>query len=385
MRAFPVTMPSGTRYWTVIDDGLATVVVADRFLREARFGKDLAESTTEAYAGAVALFLRWCDRTGRDWRTAAADLGLFITWLKYTPASGSQRVVYGPGAQAVRGERRINGVLTAVRQFLSHAVVSNEAPAWVIGQLYEVADGRDLPAEARGEDGGLAYRLGSRHRLKEPQKPVDRATDEEIVAMFLACRSARDRLIVLLLARAGLRRGEAAGLRRSDMHFVMDSRALGCQEEGAHLHVVRRQNVNGAWAKSRRQRTVPVDFLLVQAHDQYVAERQKCAAARDCDYLLVNLFGPPVGAPITPEGIGERIDALQRRAGITRNLTPHMLRHAFASNVADAGGSLDEIQTLMGHADPASSDPYLHPAAARMRDAIERVPSPRTFFEGSQR
>ena len=46
--------------------------------------------------------------------------------------------------------------------------------------------------------------------------------------MLRACRSARDRLIVLLMARAGLRRGEVSGLRGSDVHLVTDSRPLGC-------------------------------------------------------------------------------------------------------------------------------------------------------------
>jgi len=61
----------------------------------------------------------------------------------------------------------------------------------------------------------------------------------------VAC-SARDRLIVLLMARAGLR----CGLRR-DVHLLPDSAALGCQVPRAHLHVVRRDNPNGAWAKCR--------------------------------------------------------------------------------------------------------------------------------------
>jgi len=51
--------------------------------------------------------------------------------------------------------------------------------------------------------------------------------DEEIVALLGTCRSARDRLIVLLMARAGLRRGEVCGLRRSDVHLLADSRRLG--------------------------------------------------------------------------------------------------------------------------------------------------------------
>lgn len=65
MRAFVVKMPSGSRYWTVLDERMDAVPVADRFLRELRFGRDRAESTTKAYAGAVALYLRWCSRSDR--------------------------------------------------------------------------------------------------------------------------------------------------------------------------------------------------------------------------------------------------------------------------------------------------------------------------------
>jgi hypothetical protein len=75
VRVFPVVLPSGERYWTVLDEQLAVVEVADAFLRHARFGRDQAELTTKAYASAVALFLRWCGRTARDWR-AAADTAL---------------------------------------------------------------------------------------------------------------------------------------------------------------------------------------------------------------------------------------------------------------------------------------------------------------------
>ena len=67
MRAFPVRLPSGVRYWTVLDDDLAVVGEADAFLRHVRFGRDQSESTTRAYAGSIALFLRWCARTGRHW------------------------------------------------------------------------------------------------------------------------------------------------------------------------------------------------------------------------------------------------------------------------------------------------------------------------------
>jgi integrase/recombinase XerD len=384
VRVFPVTMPSGVRYWTVLDEDLAVVGVADAFLRQVRFGRDGAELTTKAYAGGIALFLRWCRRTGRDWVAGVEQLGLFITWLRHAGpevsgldvAAGGQ-VLVGPGCAPVRGARRVNAVLAGVRGLVVHAVAAGQAPGRLLPLLYELADDRDLPVEARGEGGGVGWRMRARHRLHEPQAPVDRASDAEVVALLRACRSARDRLIVLVMARAGLRRGEMVGLRRSDVHLLLDARALGCGVERAHLHVVRRDNVNGAWAKSRRERVVPLDFLVVQAFDAYELERLQVARALASDHVLVNLFREPVGAPMPPDAVNALMAACSRRAGLARVVTPHQLRHAFGSNLADAGGGLDEIQELLGHASLSSTQIYMHPDPGRLRAAVDLVPSPR--------
>ena len=72
-------------------------------------------------------------------------MGLFMVWLKYTPV-GDRPVVPGPGAKPARGDGRINRVLVAVRGFLSFAVVNKEAPQWVLGAIYELADSRDHAA-----------------------------------------------------------------------------------------------------------------------------------------------------------------------------------------------------------------------------------------------
>ena len=389
MRAFCVRLPSGARYWTVLDDDLAVVAVADGFLRHLRFGRDGAESTTKSYAHSIALFLRWCARTGRTWQAGAEHLALFMTWLAHAgPAvSGaevsSSVVMAGPGSVPARGARRINGVLTAVRAMVVHAVSTGQADGHLVSQLYEVADDRDLPEAARGDEARMSWRMRARHRLHEPERPVDRAGDGDIVALLGACRSARDRLIVLLMSRAGLRRGELCGLRRSDVHLLNDSRRLGCEIARAHLHVVRRDdNPNGAWAKSRRQRAVPLDFLIVQAFDTYVFERMTVPAAAAGDFVVVNLFREPIGAPMRPDGIGELLAAASRRAGLPRAITPHQLRHAFGSNAADAGCGIDVVADLLGHASVSSSQVYLHPDPGRLRAAVDLVPSPREQTAG---
>jgi len=75
---------------------------------------------------------------------------------------------------------------------------------------------------------------------------------------------------------------------------------------------------------------------------------------------------------------------LSRRAGLDPAPRPHQLRHAFGSNVADAGGSVDEIQQLLGHAWSSSTQVYLHPDPSRLRTAVDRVPSPRAIGDSTR-
>jgi hypothetical protein len=209
--------------------------------------------------------------------TAAVDMGLFMTWLTYTPANGGQ-VVLGPGAKPVRGEVRINRVLVAVRMFLSFAVVNKEAPSWVLGMIYGLADNRDLPLEAQSEDGGLFHRLRVRHRVQEPDSsvPGDRRGDRRAVRGLPVCLGPADRAVACASRAAPQRSAPVAG---QPLHGFAPSKAR-------HIHVVHRENVIGAWAKSRHTRRVPVDFLLVLAIDQYLLERQDCPAATASDYVL---------------------------------------------------------------------------------------------------
>ncbi len=377
LRTLPVRLPSGVRYWTVLSEATLTPIPeADAFLRHVRFGRDQAESTTATYAAALKLYLLWCGRTRLDWRDGAARLGTFMFWLRHASGDGHDTFAAGGDQKPVRGPRRVNAVLAAVREFLKHQVSVGAAPVEILRMLYEVSDDRDLPPEVRGEASGVRYYAKIRHRAAVPQAPVDLASDAEVMALLRACRSARDRFLILLMARAGLRRSEAVGLRREDIHFVVDATHLGCRVGGSHLHVVRRENVNGAWAKSRRSRAVPVDFLVVQAHDQYTVERAARPDAVGSDFALVNLAGLPIGAPMKPGGVNELLVRLSRRAGLERVVNPHALRHAFATSVVAAGAAIDEVQELLGHASVVSTQVYLHPSPERLRAAVDRVASP---------
>src|SRR5260370_18715760 len=110
-RSFRVRLPSGERYWTVLGAGYQPVAEADEWLLHVRLGRDCAESTTEAYAGALALFFEWCAAIGRDWRQTPGAFGRFVFWLhRYDPDA-----VPGAPARIRRRARPLPPVLAPVR------------------------------------------------------------------------------------------------------------------------------------------------------------------------------------------------------------------------------------------------------------------------------
>lgn len=366
--ALRVVLPGGLGYWTVVDENYELVGAADGFLRDLRFGADRTESTTRLYASEVALFLDWASGSGRDLERAARELSGFVLLLRTTPVARR-----GRGYGEVRSAGRINHVLSVVREFYKHAVAHGRVSASVMAALFEVGDDRFLPAELRAEDGALRYRVRPRHQLRAGPSRGARACElSEWEALLREAGCWRDRFLLVLLWFSGLRIGEALGLRRSDMHLMASASELGCRVAGAHLHVVPRENVNGARAKSRRERVVPLAHYVVSYYDLYLDERERCRPARECDFVFVNLFAGAVGAPMRYGRVAQLFRSLSRRAGLGRAVTPHMLRHAAGSALTAAGG-LDVAQAILGHASITSTQIYVHASAGRQREAVERV------------
>ncbi len=353
----------------MVDDCYVKVEVADRFLFDLRFGRDRAESTSRVYAGELARYLGWCVGSGRSLEDGARELSRFVLFLRTTPTARP-----GSGQGRAPGPGRINHVLAVVREFFKHAVAAGALDGEVLAALYEIADDRHLPAELRDDTGGLRYRARPRHRLRESRAArPDAASPEEWEALLTAASSWRDRFLLVLLWFSGLRIGEALGLRRSDMHLMDSSASLGCQLAGPHLHVVRRDNPNGAWAKSRNDRAVPVGPWVLGCYERYLQERLACPAADGCDFVFINLFHAPFGAPMTDSAVRQLFATLGRRAGLARPIRPHMLRHATGTELAEAGVPIDVVQQLLGHRSITSTQIYVHPSPLRLRDAVDRL------------
>jgi integrase/recombinase XerD len=375
-----VDLPSGERYWSVVDERFELVAMFDAFVFEERFGRGRSEATTAQHASALVEFAGWAAERGLlgDLEAYARNLGMFLLHLRTAPISRR-----GRGHGRARSNDRVNNIMSSVRGFYRHRVRCGALPSSVNQLLYDVVEPaggsmgwlEDLPA--------LVKRPVHRLPASGDSEPAT-ATLAEYVAMMAAAGSMRDKLLVSVLALTGLRIGQALGLRRSDMHLMGNSRAVGCSWEGPHIHVVRREdNDNLAVSKRRRALVVPAHPWLVSVYAAYGVERDLVRQARESDYVFVNLAGGEKGRAMRDGRAREIVAALGRRAGIDRVVTPHQFRHGLATELAEAGRPLDEIQMLLGHAHVDTTRRYTRTSRGRLRDAIESVALPTCAPVGS--
>ena len=367
-------------YWTVYDGAYEPVGIADAYLRRVRFGSGKALGTTRVYAGNLALFFEFCLASGRSLRRAALEFDRFVRYLVVTPIERR-----GRGQGRLRSPERVNHILGSVRELYREAVARGLLGGEVLSALFCVERGFRLPVGVV-EDQAMTLHERPRHRLRAAKRGRPQTVPfEQFAALMATCRSWRDRSVLALLGRAGLRRGEAVTLRMADVHLAESSREVGCAEPGPHLHVRRREDLDGGAAKSLDPRIVPADELLVLCLDQYLLERAAVSEAVGCDRLLVNFASAYRGRGMTPGRVGGLLRSLSRRAGLDEVITPHRLRHSFASELEASGAGLVLIQELLGHRQITSTQVYVQPGAAALRAAVERAHARMQAIAGAER
>jgi integrase/recombinase XerD len=117
--------------------------------------------------------------------------------------------------------------------------------------------------------------------------------------------------------------------------------------------------------KGNKERVVPLGRKAVEAIERYLsAGRPKLVKARSPGTVFLTKRGTPFAAVTLWLRIKQRV----RRAGISRNVTPHMLRHSFATHLLDNGADLRVIQELLGHSNISTTEVYTHVAGTRLRE-----------------
>ena len=366
--------------WTVVDDAYVEHERAAIWLRVLLDAQGRSVGTAQTYAGRLALYLTWAAAAGVDPVAPAVDeLARFARWLERTPSrkhrSGRhRRRAADPGVVALapaRAPGTVEGILAAVVEFVRFCASRGWCEPAVAQRLSFRTDLAFVPSGwDRGERRGRPVVDRRVVRRRRVQRPPETLSCDQVGALVDACANRRDRFVVEALYATGLRVAELCGLHLADLHLVPSATHLGCPVQGAHLHVVRREdNENGALAKSIFPRVVPVTRALVACHDAYRFERDRVPEAAESDYLLVNLWRAPLGHAMSCGAVERLFVRLSTKVGFRAR--PHMLRHSFASEVALLTKDPALVKELLGHASVSSTDVYLHARWADMRAAVD--------------
>jgi len=175
---------------------------------------------------------------------------------------------------------------------------------------------------------------------------VDRLIAQPDVA---TSRGLRDRAMIELLYATGLRVSELVGVRAIDLHA--DERYLTCVGKGS------------------KERIVPIGDQASEWIARYRSTaRRELLKGRTTSRLFVNMRG----GPLSRVGVWKILKQYGRAAGLPRMLSPHVLRHSFATHLLERGADLRAIQLMLGHADLSTTQIYTHVLEARLRTVYDR-------------
>ena len=177
---------------------------------------------------------------------------------------------------------------------------------------------------------------------------VDRLMEQPIVN---TARGLRDRALIELLYATGMRVSELLSLRPADVN--LEASYLTCSGKGNKQRIVPIGDEAGDWVK------------------RYLREgRSALLGKRSSPRLFVNAKGG--GPGLTRVGFWKILKSYARQAGLTKGLSPHMLRHSFATHLLERGADLRAIQMMLGHADLSTTQIYTHVLEQRMRSIYDK-------------
>jgi integrase/recombinase XerD len=159
----------------------------------------------------------------------------------------------------------------------------------------------------------------------------------------------RDRAMIELLYATGLRVSELVGVRLADLH--LDEHYMTCIGKGS------------------KERLIPIGEQATNWIRTYAAQaRRALLKGRASPRLFLNARG----GPLSRVGFWKILKQHGLKAGLPRSLSPHVLRHSFATHLLERGADLRAIQLMLGHADLSTTQIYTHVLEARLRTVYDR-------------
>lgn len=285
------------------------------FMNYIKVEKGLAANTLAAYDRDLRKFENFAEKRGLDLQAVTRDhIVDFLADL------------YGQGLDS----RSVARNLVSLRNFFRFAVAEEALSIDPTLNLESPKLRRTLPIYLRTED-------------------VDRLLDQPDPA---TPRGLRDRAMLQVLYSTGLRVTELVNLKVSDMEMRM-----GC------LRCI---------GKGDKERLVPVGRRAQAAVQAYVGKSRalllgRRESAKAAPWLFVNRFGNR----LSRVAVWRLLTAYGRRAGIRARLSPHKLRHSFATHLLERGADLRSVQLMLGHADISTTQIYTHVMQERLKQVYK--------------
>jgi integrase/recombinase XerD len=282
------------------------------FLAYLEFERGLSRNTLEAYRSDLLQFGRFLDTRGAEATQAtAADVSDFLAEL----AEGNGRPPSSPAT--------IHRKAACLRSFYRH-----------------------LRREGLRESDPTASITGPRRGRRLP-KVLNRGEVQKLLSQpkGTAPTALRDRALLELMYACGLRASEAIGIHISDID--MEEAVLRARGKGS------------------KERVVPVGRAALEAVRIYL-ERGRPALVHQG--IVAHLFVNFRGEPLTRQGLYKIVRRHAATAGLAERMSPHTLRHTFATHLLAGGCDLRSVQEMLGHADVATTQLYTHLSSERLKD-----------------
>jgi integrase/recombinase XerD len=294
--------------------------LVEDFLQFLQHERGLAENTAKTYAALLGKFIAWAETQKlTDW--TQVQLKHLMAFLQ---AERARPLADEPKTSAKRlSSESVYLEIAALRAFYKFAENEKLLPV-------NVAENLSLPRRWHR----LPKALSSQEidRLLQPETP---ATPENLC----------DQAILELAYASGLRLSELKNLRLEQLHL-----------DAGFINVI---------GKGNKERVVPVGRQAVACLQRYIdTGRPKLITPKS----PANVFLSRRGTPFAAVTLWLRIKNRVLRSGVERNVTPHMLRHSFATHLLEHGADLRVIQELLGHANISTTEVYTHVAGHRLRE-----------------
>src|SRR5277367_3476455 len=294
--------------------------LVEDFLVYLRHERGQAQHTEKTYAALLGNFLTWAEKRGlTDWKAVTLrDLMDFLEHernrtLKDEPEEGAGRL----------SSESLYLQIAALRAFYNFAEAEKILPQ-------NIAEHLSLPRRWKRLPKAL-----SNSEIEQLLKPENPATPASLC----------DQAVLELAYASGLRLAELRALRLEQLHL-----------DAGFVTVI---------GKGNKERVTPVGREAIGAIQRYLESgRPRLVTPK----TPANVFLSQRGGPFAASTLWSRIKRRARRVNIGRNITPHMIRHSFATHLLENGADLRIIQELLGHANISTTEIYTHVTGNRLRE-----------------